>query len=201
MKWQMTKNIQCLTQYDKSKCIEVFQLSIKSGCNFCWPRTRNSFTEMMEWRIDKNSEVIKKNDNFQLGSLEECVCRAPEPGLGAVLCNVTPARGAGWQVWRAACVGCSDVNVSTIFPSPLFISPIASPGPWHAVKVATCPYKYHHHLYCQSHKVPVAWALNIRNIKLLFSAPCILWPLPAATDCPRPDSFVRKCSDYGPWTS
>ena len=136
-----------------------------------------------------------------ISPVEECVCRAPEPGLGAVLCNVTPARGAGWQVWRAACVGYRDVNVSTIFPSPVFISPIASPGPWHAVKVATCPYKYHHHLYCQSHKVPVAWALNIRNIKLLFSAPCILWPLPAATDCPRPDSFVRKCSDYGPWTS
>ena len=46
-----------------------------------------------------------------------------EAGLGAVLCNVTPPRGAEWQ---AACVGCPDVNVSTIFPSPLFISPIAS---------------------------------------------------------------------------
>ena len=70
------KKYSILTQYNKSKCIEVFQLSIKSGCNFCWHRTRNSFTKIMEWRIDKNSEVIKKNDNFQLGSLEECVCRA-----------------------------------------------------------------------------------------------------------------------------
>ena len=54
-----------------------------------------------------------------------------EAGLGAVLCNVTPSKGAEW---RAACVGCPDVNVSTIFPSPLFIPPIAShllrpPGP------------------------------------------------------------------------
>ena len=46
-----------------------------------------------------------------------------EAGLGAVLCNVTPSKGAER---RAACVGCPDVNVSTIFPSPLFISPIAS---------------------------------------------------------------------------
>ena len=55
----------------------------------------------------------------------------PEAGLGAVLCNVTPSKGAEW---RAACVRCPDVNVSTIFPSPLFIPPIAShllrpPGP------------------------------------------------------------------------
>ena len=47
----------------------------------------------------------------------------PEAELGAVLCNVTPPRGAECL---AACVGCPDVNVSTIFPSPLFISPIAS---------------------------------------------------------------------------